>query len=206
MPGTDSPPIPEVSELNALSADAFAAALAPLFEGAMRFLVRVAEQRPFDSDAELLAAAHEVAISMPEEERVELVEAHPRIGADVETVSALSRDEQGFDDEAEDDTETARAYEELAMLNEIYERQFGFRYVVFVAGRAKADIVPLLEHALRNDRDAELRRALDETVDIAADRLARLREEASPGKTSGPETSGPAGSVPEGSVPEEPVP
>jgi len=187
MPGADSTPIPEVAELNALSADSFAAALAPLFEGATGFLNRVAEKRPFDSDAELLAAAHEVAISMPEEERLALVEAHPRIGADVETVSALSRDEQGYDEEAEDDTETARAYEELAMMNEIYERQFGFRYLVFVAGRSKAEIVPLLERALRNDREAELRRALDETVDIAADRLASMREEAAPPEASGPE-------------------
>lgn len=172
-------PIPEVAELNELSADAFAATLAPLFEGAPRFLRRVAEQRPFESDAELLAAAHEIAISMPEDERVELVEAHPRIGADVDTVSDLSREEQGYDEEADEDAEIARAYEELAMLNEIYERQFGFRYVVFVAGRSKAEIVPLVEHALRNDRDAELRRALDEAIDIAADRLARLRAEAS---------------------------
>jgi OHCU decarboxylase len=191
MPSADAPPIPEVAELNELSADAFAAALAPLFEGATRFLRRVAEQRPFESDAELLAAAHEVAISMPEDERVELVEAHPRIGADVDTVSDLSRDEQGYDEESDEDAETARAYEELAMLNEIYERQFGFRYVVFVAGRSKAEIVPLLEHALRNDREVELRRALDETLDIAADRLARLREEASTPEAADPEASVP---------------
>jgi OHCU decarboxylase len=191
MPSADAPPIPEVAELNELSADAFAAALAPLFEGATRFLRRVAEQRPFESDAALLAAAHEVAISMPEDERVELVEAHPRIGADVDTVSDLSRDEQGYDEESDKDAETARAYEELAMLNEIYERQFGFRYVVFVAGRSKAEIVPLLERALRNDREVELRRALDETLDIAADRLARMREEASPPEAADPEASVP---------------
>jgi len=190
MPSAESPKIPEIAELNALPADAFAASLAPLFEGAQLLLGRVAEERPFETDAELLAAAHEVAISMPEDERVELVEAHPRIGADVDTVSELSRDEQGYDEEADENTETARAYEELAMLNEIYERQFGFRYVVFVAGRSKAEIVPLLEHALRNDRDAELRRALDEAIDIAADRLARLREEASGRKeASAPEES-----------------
>jgi 2-oxo-4-hydroxy-4-carboxy--5-ureidoimidazoline (OHCU) decarboxylase len=191
MPSADATPIPEVAELNELSVDAFAAALAPLFEGATGFLRRVAEQRPFESDAELLAAAHEVAISMPEEERGELVEAHPRIGADVDTVSDLSRDEQGYDEESDEDAETARAYEELAMLNEIYERQFGFRYVVFVAGRSKPEIVPLLERALRNDRDVELRRALDETIDIAADRLARLREDASPQEAAGPEASVP---------------
>jgi 2-oxo-4-hydroxy-4-carboxy-5-ureidoimidazoline decarboxylase len=191
MPGSDANPIPVVAELNALAADAFATTLAPLFDGATGFLRRVAEARPFETDADLLAAAHEVAISMPEDERVELVEAHPRIGADVETVSAMSRDEQGYDEESGEDAETARAYEELAMLNEIYERQFGFRYVVFVAGRSKPEIVPLLEHALRNDREVELRRAMDETIDIAADRLARLRQEAAePEEASAPDEAG----------------
>ena len=61
------------------------------------------------------------------------------------------------------------------MLNEIYERQFGFRYVVFVAGRPKPEIVPLLEHALRNEREAELRRAVDDAIYIAGDRLLKLR-------------------------------
>jgi OHCU decarboxylase len=185
--GASAASIPSIDDLNGLAPDAFAAALSSLFEGAPRFLRRVAEARPFETDAELLAAAHEVAISMPEEERIELIEAHPRIGADAGTVSALSFDEQGYEEEAAEGAETARAYAELAMLNEIYEARFGFRYVVFVAGRSKAEIVPLLEHALRNDRDAELRRAVDDAIDIAADRLARLRPEASDPEVSVPE-------------------
>jgi OHCU decarboxylase len=183
--------VPEVDELNGLPPTSFAAALAPLFEGAPAFLARVAEARPFETDEELLAAAHEVAVSMPEEERIELVEAHPQIGADASTVSALSHDEQGYDEESAEEAETARAYEELSMLNEIYEARFGFRYVVFVAGRSKAEIVPLLEHALRNDRDAELRRAVDEAIDIAADRLARLRDASRPAEASVPDEAGP---------------
>jgi 2-oxo-4-hydroxy-4-carboxy--5-ureidoimidazoline (OHCU) decarboxylase len=44
-----------------------------------------------------------------------------------------------------------------------------------VAGRPKTEIVPLLEHALRNDREAELRRAIDDSMYIAGDRLRKLR-------------------------------
>ena len=68
------------------------------------------------------------------------------------------------------------------MLNEIYEAHFGFRYVVFVAGRPREAIIPLIEVALRNDREAELRRAVDDAVYIAADRLASLRQ-AEPAET-----------------------
>jgi 2-oxo-4-hydroxy-4-carboxy-5-ureidoimidazoline decarboxylase len=61
------------------------------------------------------------------------------------------------------------------MLNELYEQRFGFRYVVFVAGRPKTEIVPLLERALHEDRDTELRRAVDDAIYIAGDRLRKLR-------------------------------
>jgi 2-oxo-4-hydroxy-4-carboxy--5-ureidoimidazoline (OHCU) decarboxylase/GNAT superfamily N-acetyltransferase len=168
-------PFPRVEDLDRLPAEAFAAEVTPLFEGAPRFLARLADERPFGSDERLVEAAFEVAHGMPEEERLELVEAHPRIGAPPETVSKASYDEQGYADEAAGDLEVARAYEELAMLNDIYERRFGFRYVVFVAGRPKAEIVPLIEHALRNERAAELRRAVDDTIYIAGDRLRALR-------------------------------
>lgn len=168
-------PFPRIADLDRLPAEAFVAEVTPLFEGAPRFLARLAGERPFGSDERLVEAAFDVARSLPEEERIELVEAHPRIGAAATTVSAASYDEQGYAAEADDDPETARVYEELAILNDAYEARFGFRYVVFVAGRPKAEIIPLLEHALRNDRDAELRRSIDDTIYIAGDRLRTLR-------------------------------
>ena len=185
-------PFAAVDDLDRLPAAAFVTELAPLVEGAPRFLERLAADRPFGSDDALLGAAFEIAHGLPEEEQVELIDSHPRIGADAGSVSEMSYVEQGYADEgASDDEEvalddreetlaqlaadTARAYEELAMLNGIYEERFGFRYVVFVAGRPKTEIVPLLEHALRNDRDVELRRAVDDAIYIAGDRLRRLR-------------------------------
>jgi 2-oxo-4-hydroxy-4-carboxy--5-ureidoimidazoline (OHCU) decarboxylase len=39
-------------------------------------------------------------------------------------------------------------YEELRSLNEQYEEKFGFKFVVFVAGRPKAAIIPILQERL----------------------------------------------------------
>ncbi|HEY7527503.1 MAG TPA: GNAT family N-acetyltransferase [Candidatus Limnocylindria bacterium] len=189
--------LPAVADLDRLPAAAVAAELAPLFEGGSRFLAKLAEARPFETDEGLLAAAFETGRGASEEERIELVEAHPRIGADPGTVSAMSYIEQGYAAEAaasngmeesllsaaelaeaeaaERTRELTRAYDELEMLNQLYEQRFGFRYVVFVAGRPKTEIVPLLERALHEDRDAELRRAVDDTIYIAGDRLRKLR-------------------------------
>jgi 2-oxo-4-hydroxy-4-carboxy--5-ureidoimidazoline (OHCU) decarboxylase len=165
-----------IDDLNELSADAFADEVAPLFEGARGFLERLAAARPFDSDHAFLATAREVARTMPEADQVELLNAHPPLGSDPAAVSPSSFEEQGYATPDEDD-ERQPILEELAMLNEVYEGRFGFRYVVFVAGRPLSAMGPLIEAAMRNDRDAELGRGLDDVIDIAADRLGRLRGE-----------------------------
>ena len=156
-----------------MSSDAFAAAVAPLFEGAPTFVGRLADARPFETEDGLFDAARAVAREMPDAEQVELLNAHPRIGADPEAVSDQSRTEQGYDEEAGPDQSWVA--DELGALNEAYEGLFGFRFVVFVAGRPRADIIPILEHALRADRDEELRRGLDDVVLIARDRWEKLR-------------------------------
>jgi 2-oxo-4-hydroxy-4-carboxy--5-ureidoimidazoline (OHCU) decarboxylase len=164
--------LPSVDALNVMSIEEFGTVISPLVEGAPRFLMRLAAARPFTSDAAMVDAMHEVASSMSEEEQVELVEAHPRVGADAAAMSTLSRAEQAADGGSDEATFVA---EELANLNELYEGRFGFRYVVFIAGRPPEALIPLMEHALRNEREAELRRAVHDAIYIAGDRLWRLR-------------------------------
>ena len=166
--------------LDALPEDAFVAATAPLFEGAPRFLARLAAARPFGSIDALFDRARAIAHEMPEDEQVELIDAHPRLGAPPASVSALSFVEQGYDREAADAAagdaaaERDRVAARLERLNDAYEARFGFRYCVWVAGRSRAELLPAFEAALAADRDAELHRALDAVVDIARDRHATL--------------------------------
>ena len=163
--------------LDGLDEPACADALAPLFEGAPRFLARLAAARPFGDAETLFARARELAHAIPEDEQIELIDAHPRLGAPPGSVSALSFREQGYDTDAADaaaEAERRRVQAELDRLNATYEARFGFRYCVFVAGRPRAALLPGMEAALEADRDEERRRALDAVVDIAADRYAKL--------------------------------
>jgi len=168
--------LPSIEVLNALPAHEFAAALAPLFQGAPRFLDRLAAARPFASYADLWPRALATARAMPEPEQLELINAHPRLGAPPASVSAMSFHEQGYDREAalaETDrvaAETALVATELERLNAAYEASFGFRFCVFVNGRSRAALVPVLAAALEADRATEIRRALGDVVAIAAAR------------------------------------
>lgn len=163
-------------DVDALSARDFVAAMAPLFEGAPGFLWRLAAARPFGSEDALFRRARWLAHQLPEPLQVELIDAHPRLGAPPASVSAMSFREQGYDAEAAEDLaseatrEQDRVAAELDRLNREYEARFGFRYCVFVAGRPRAALLPGMEAALDADRAAELERALDAVVDIARDR------------------------------------
>ena len=157
--------------LDAPTDEAFSAAMAPLFEGAPRFLARLAAARPFTTPDALFERARAIAHGMPEVEQVELIDAHPRLGAPPATVSMLSHAEQGYDRPGQPPADVAA---ELDRLNVAHEARFGFRSCVFVAGRSRAALLPDMAAALDRDRASELHRALDAVVDIARDRLAKL--------------------------------
>ncbi len=166
----------DIGALDAAPAPAFVAQMAPLFEGAPGFLWRLAAARPFGSAQRLFERARGIAHEMPEPLQVELVDAHPVLGAPPASVSASSFREQGYDREAatnlasEAARERDRVAAELDRINRAYEARFGFRYCVFVAGRSRSELLPEMAAALERERDSELRRGLDAVVDIAADR------------------------------------
>jgi 2-oxo-4-hydroxy-4-carboxy-5-ureidoimidazoline decarboxylase len=159
-----------VGELNEVSVPAFRDAVAMLFEPAPRFSAWLAAARPFATDEDLLKAAARIAHRMADEEKVELINAHPRLGAR-DRLSEASQREQGASDGAADD----RVAAELAELNAAYEAKFGFRYLVYVAGRDRAALLPEFRAALGRDRALEMDRALEDTLAIAANRLHFFR-------------------------------
>jgi 2-oxo-4-hydroxy-4-carboxy--5-ureidoimidazoline (OHCU) decarboxylase len=141
--------------------------LAAVFERApgLAAALRHAED---DTPRSIIAKARGALDRMTEDERVAVLNAHPRIGADPASLSMHARREQG---EAVDGA-TLQVLDEL---NDAYEEKFGFRFVVFVAGRSKRDIVPVLRARLARGRDDELKAGLDEFLAISLDRLERPR-------------------------------
>jgi 2-oxo-4-hydroxy-4-carboxy--5-ureidoimidazoline (OHCU) decarboxylase len=133
--------------------------LAELFEGDTALVRRLAPRE------DPLGSAHEVIATLSEDEKLEALNAHPAIGARA-GLSARSAAEQG----ADADPETVA---ELTRLNAEYERRFGFRFVVFVNRRPKAEILEVLRERIERTREEELDTAVEELVAIAEDRWRR---------------------------------
>ena len=130
--------------------------LAELFEGRTRFVERLA-QEPHP-----LVRARTLVHELPYDEQKELLAAHPAIGQRG-PLSPRSAAEQGSDDDP-------AVLEELARLNAEYEARHGFRFVVFVNRRPKAEILGVLNSRIGNSTQDELETALGELVAIAESR------------------------------------
>ena len=129
--------------------------LAELFEGDTALVRKLAERD------DPLGSARDVIRTLSEEEKLEALNAHPAIGT--RNLSARSAAEQGNDADP-------AILTELAYQNQIYEEKFGFRFVVFVNRRSKAEILDVLRERLQRTREEELDTALEELVSIAEDR------------------------------------
>ena len=122
--------------------------LAELFSGRTRLVELLAERGdPLSGENGLIAELSEGA-------KAEALAAHPRIGEP-------SDEQRGAEPEV---------LAELADLNRAYEERFGFRFVVFVNRRTRAELLPVLRERLTRPRDEELETGLRELFAIARDR------------------------------------
>ena len=134
--------------------------LSELFEGRTRLVELLAEiDDPLDRADEVLAA-------LSVEDKLEALDAHPAIGRQA-GLSARSAAEQGAADE------DPCVLVDLATLNALYEKKFGFRFVVFVNRRPKPEILDVLRERIGRTREEELDTGCRELVAIARDRWIR---------------------------------
>lgn len=134
--------------------------LAELFEGRTRLVELLAER-----DDPLGEAVHELLVTICHEDKLAALNAHPAIGQRA-GLSARSASEQGSDADP-------AVLDELERLNAAYEDRFGFRFVVFVNRRSKAEILEVLRKRIENTPEEELDTSCRELVAIARDRWTR---------------------------------
>ncbi len=132
--------------------------LAELFEGRTALVERLA------AVDDPLGRADEIIEGLTGEEKIEALDAHPAIGA--RGLSPRSAAEQGTDADPV-------VLSELSYLNQVYEEKFGFRFVVFVAGRSKREVLEVLRARIAHTREEEVDTGCRELVAIARDRWTR---------------------------------
>ncbi len=158
----------KIAELNDAAPEEALNAIGSIFEHAIWAARLLVQERPFANVVSLRAAILRVLGNLPSERRIELIAAHPELGAPRGALTRESKQEQtaaGVSDLA------VRERERFEVLNASYRERFGFPFVICARENTKDSIVAALTARLMNDRDAEISIAVDEVGKIATLRL-----------------------------------
>ena len=163
-----------IADLNALPADAFAAALAPVFENAPWVAGAAAAGRPYGDAGALLAAMVAAIRALPEDRLAGFLAGHPDLAGKAARAGAMTAESDGEQASAGLDRLDEAEYARFHALNDAYRARFGFPFIVCVRNHDKESILAAFETRLRHDRSEERRAAVDEVAEIARHRLAAL--------------------------------
>jgi len=166
-----------ISDLNALSNDAFVARLGGIFEHSPWIAAAAAGHRPFATVETLYAAMTEAVTSAAAVKQLALIKAHPDLAgrlAQQGLLTAESAREQAAAGLAESDPATL---EKIGALNIAYQARFGFPFIICARLNNVDTILSAMEERLQHTPDAEVSTALAEIFKIACLRLADIVED-----------------------------
>lgn len=159
-----------LQELNEMDRDAFAEAVGAIFESSQWIAEAAWESRPFQAVHSMFAVMLEQVEQADEELQLELLRAHPDLGARLAMTEASTREQAG----AGLDRLTKREFRYMNAMNRLYRQKHGFPFIIAVKGRTKEAVMAFMRQRVANSREAELRQALKEVGIIAGFRLAGL--------------------------------
>ncbi|MEO8136655.1 MAG: 2-oxo-4-hydroxy-4-carboxy-5-ureidoimidazoline decarboxylase [Betaproteobacteria bacterium] len=172
-----TPPRFPLPEINALTAEHFAAAFGAVYEHSPWIAQRAFQLRPgsgFASRAALHAAPVATAPAAAESEQVALLCAHPELAGKEAEAGAQTADSAREQARAGLSALGRAEVERLRALNAKYRERFGFTFIIAARNNTRAAIFGTLEARLHNTRMMELHNALAQVGEIARLRLGDL--------------------------------
>ena len=161
----------EVADLNRWPAERFVAALGHIFERSPWVAEQVAGQRPFANADALHAAMMQALLARPRDEQIAFLCQHPRLSPRSmrdRAIAPASLAEQKSAGIGEIDPETA---ERLEALSDLYEKKFGFPFIIAARQNTIRTIIAALESRIARDEATELAEALSQVGTITRIRL-----------------------------------
>jgi len=166
-----STPALTLANVNALSRDAFVAALGPLFEGSPWIAESTWPARPFDSIDQLHQALCATMYAAPVERQVALIQAHPDLAGKAAIAGALTAESTREQSSAGLSRLAPEQFATFTQLNQSYREKFGFPFVICAREHNAASILEHFAIRLEHPRDQEIATALGEIAKIARLRL-----------------------------------
>ena len=159
-----------IAEANYLPSADFVSQVGWVFEHSPWVAERALAGRPFANLPALHEAMWQQVLLASRAEQLELLRAHPDLGARARMSDASQGEQAG----AGLDRLTPGEFARLGAANATYRDKFGFPFLFAVKGSTKYDILAAIEQRIHSGWDTEFRTALEQVFRIAGFRLADI--------------------------------
>ncbi|KAM9839861.1 2-oxo-4-hydroxy-4-carboxy-5-ureidoimidazoline decarboxylase [Aulostomus maculatus] len=172
----------EIATVNALPFEDFVNIFGNVVERCPMVTAAVWTMRPFANLNALEVAISEFIDALPDSGKEGILRCHPDLAGREHKSGTLTRESREEQARAGLGALSSAEASRVARLNEDYKERFGFPFVICATLNDKAAILRQLSERLRNEREAERARGIEEVKKICALRLRGLVHSEAPNK------------------------
>ena len=158
------------SNLNNLNKDEFISMFGVIFEKTQWIAEKLFDLKPFKDKDDLINKMIQIYETSSNNEALKILNAHPKLAVE-KNLTEHSNKEQS---RANLKNCTQEEYDEFKILNNNYEKKFGFPFIIAVKGKDKIEILNNFRQRINNDVELEFKEAKSQVKKIALFRLNEL--------------------------------
>ena len=158
------------SNLNNLNKDEFISMFGVIFEKTQWIAEKLFDLKPFKDKDDLINKMIQIYETSSNNEALKILNAHPKLAVE-KNLTEHSNKEQS---RANLKNCTQEEYDEFKILNNNYEKKFGFPFIIAVKGKDKIEILNNFRQRINNDVEFEFKEAKSQVKKIALFRLNEI--------------------------------
>ena len=158
------------NDLNNLNRDRFISLFGVIFEKTQWIAEKLLEHKPFKNKEDLIYKMFQIYDAAEKIEVLDILRSHPKLAVE-KNLTKYSSVEQS---RANLQNCTVEEYDKFKMLNDEYEKKFGFPFIMAVKGKDKIEILNNFRQRINNDVEFEFKEAKSQVKKIALFRLNEI--------------------------------
>ncbi|PAD89271.1 OHCU decarboxylase [Niallia circulans] len=161
-----------IAEINQMNRQEFIEKIGWVFEHSPWIANKTWKYHPFPSLNTLYQLMVQAVTEAPIEDQLDLIRAHPDLGAKLQMTSSSSKEQKG----AGLNQLSQQEFMQFAALNKAYSEKFGFPFILAVKGHTKDSIYQSMKERINHTKKEEFQTALIEIFAISKYRLEEIVE------------------------------
>ena len=158
------------SNLNNLNKDEFISMFGVIFEKTQWIAEKLFDLKPFKDKDDLINKMIQIYETSSNNETLKILNAHPKLAVEKNLTEHSSKEQS----RANLKNCTQEEYDEFKILNNNYEKKFGFPFIIAVKGKDKIEILNNFRQRINNGVELEFKESKKQVKKIALFRLEEL--------------------------------